>query len=146
MASSRKKRTVDVSKRKRITGGGVNALQGHARRVMKTLGKGHSERVYHRAMITSLNKEGVLHRSEVLAPIYFMNEVVGVGRCDLVVGGLVVEIKANALHPSKASSQLQKYTWSLSRTEKRSFTGVIINFNQKTGGVQMFQGGKQTAT
>jgi GxxExxY protein len=117
----------------------VQQLRVHAMHIMKSLGKGHSERVYHRALITLFNRKGVIHRSEVLSPVYFMNEVVGMGRCDLVVGNLVIEIKANSVPPSKAASQLQKYTWSLARTERRKMSGVIVNFNQKTGAVQMYQ-------
>ena len=104
---------------------------------MRVLGKGHTERVYHRAMITSLNRELVPHRSEVLAPIYFMREVVGFGRCDLIVGKLVVEFKANGRHPSKVSPQLQKYLDSLSVAERRRYTGVVLNFNQQSGRVQI---------
>jgi GxxExxY protein len=118
----------------------VKGLQDHAIRVMKSLGKGHTERVYHRAMITSLNKDGIRHRSEVQAPIFFMNEIVGTGRCDLVVGDLVVEIKANTMPPSSAASQLWKYTYSLARAEQCRYSGVILNFNQKTGVVQTLQG------
>jgi GxxExxY protein len=111
-------------------------LRGHAVAVMQQLGKGHRERVYHRAMITSLNQAGVQHRSEVPAPLYCMGEVVGVGRCDLVIGSLVVEIKANAQPPRCALSQLRKYTQNLGRAERRRYRGVIVNFNQNTGAVQ----------
>ncbi len=105
---------------------------------MRVLGKGHTERVYHRAMVTSLNRELVPHRSEVLAPIYFMREVVGFGRCDLIVGKLVVEFKANTRHPSKVSPQLQKYLDSLSASERCRYSGVVLNFNQRSGRVQIY--------
>ena len=109
-------------------------VKKHALHIMKTLGKGHSERVYHRAMITSLNKAKVPHRSEVLSPIFFMGEVVGMGRCDLVIRDTAVEIKANALPPRSAIPQLRKYTQSLAKIEnKKNFFGLIINFNQRTG-------------
>lgn len=138
-------RATSIRTKKSITkqtngNGGVESIRGHAVNVMKTLGKGHSERVYHKAMITSLNKKRIFHRSEVLAPIYFMGEVVGVGRCDLVVGDLVVEIKANSSPPETASAQLQKYTKSLARVEGREFTGIVVNFNQRTGTVQVSRG------
>ena len=105
---------------------------------MRVLGKGHTERVYHRAMITSLNKELVPHRSEVLTPIYFMHEVVGFGRCDLIVGKLVVEFKANMRHPSRVSPQLQKYLDSLSATERGRYSGIVLNFNQRSGRVEIY--------
>lgn len=103
---------------------------------MKSLGTGYSENVYHRALITSLNRAGVPHRSEVQAPIYFKREIVGTGRCDLVIGPLIVEIKANRQPPTRVMPQLRKYAISLSRAERRQYRGIIINFNQKTGRVQ----------
>ena len=114
----------------------VGFIQKMACTVMKALGVGHSERVYHRAMITALNKSRTPHRSEVLSPIYFMGETVGVGRCDLVIQGFAIEIKANTRHPRKALPQLRKYVWSLSKTEKRPYAGIIVNFNQKNRAVQ----------
>lgn len=117
----------------------VPMLRQHAIRVMQALGKGHSERVYHRAMITSLNRKGVLHRSEVIAPIYFMGEVVGFGRCDLIIDDLIVEFKANMRCPSATSPQLKKYMESLTTTERRRSRGVIINFNQRSGMVEILE-------
>jgi GxxExxY protein len=123
-----------MAKKKSTT---VQSLRTHALKVMQALGKGHSERVYHRAMITSLNRQRVHHRSEVISPIYFMGEVVGFGRCDIIIGDLVVEFKANMRRPVKASSQLKKYMESQKTTAKRKFRGLIVNFNQRTGGVEM---------
>jgi GxxExxY protein len=116
-------------------------LLGHARHAMKVLGTGHRESVYHKALVTSLNRVGVLHRSEVATPIMFMGECVGMGRADLVVGDCVVEIKANTRCPQRASGQLRKYMESLARVERRgpAVLGVILNFNQATGEVEMAQ-------
>jgi hypothetical protein len=88
-------------------------------------------------MITSLNRKSVPHRSEVITPIYFLGEVVGFGRCDMIIGNLVVEFKANMHCPSKTSSQLQKYLESLTNTERRKHRGAIINFNQRSGSVEV---------
>lgn len=120
------------------TGGVSSTLLSHAKRVMSELGKGHRERVYHKAMITTLNHARVPHRSEVIAPIYFMKEVVGFGRCDIIIGNLVVEFKANIRCPKTASVQLRKYMESLSTSEKRRFRGMVVNFNQKTGRVNAY--------
>lgn len=117
----------------------MRALRDAAKNVMASLGKGHSERVYHRAMISLLNNRGVQHRSEVLTPIYFMGEVVGVGRCDLVIKNLVVELKANARCPTNFSPQLRKYMTNMGTTEHRRFHGIIINFNQKSGAVEVLR-------
>jgi GxxExxY protein len=121
----------------------VQTLKQHASEVMSVLGKGHTERVYHRAMITSLNRKLIPHRSEVITPICYMGEVVGFGRCDIVIGNLAVEFKANKRKPSKASSQLCKYLESLGKTGRARYRGVVMNFNQQTGAVEVHQ---QTGT
>lgn len=117
----------------------MQTLRRHANGVIQALGQGHSERVYHRAMITSLNSERIPHRSEVVAPIYFMGEVVGFGRCDIVIGNVVVEFKANKACPRQTSGQLQKYIESMKHNRQRSSRGVVINFSQRTGTVEIFQ-------
>jgi GxxExxY protein len=114
-------------------------ILAHAKLVLAGLGKGHREKVYHRAMITSLNRKKVAHRSEVISPIYFMGEVVGFGRCDIIVGNLVVEFKANTKCPKSTSRQLQKYMESLASTERRRFQGMVVNFNQKTGKIDVYE-------
>lgn len=106
---------------------------------MRCLGKGHSERIYHNALITAMNHRGILHRSEVACPIWFMGQCIGMGRADLVIDNLVVEIKANKLSPKETSAQLQKYLHSLAKTEKRKFRGVVINFNQQSGFVDVLE-------
>lgn len=115
----------------------MRVIREAAKQVMDALGKGHSERVYHRALITLLNRKGVAHRSEVLTPIYFLGEVVGVGRCDLVIQNLVIELKAVNRCPITFSPQLRKYMINMGATERKRFNGIIINFNQKTGMVEM---------
>jgi len=114
----------------------INTIKGQANYVMRCLGKGHSERIYHNALITAMNHRGIAHRSEVACPIWFMGQCIGMGRADLVIDNFVVEIKANKLPPRETSAQLQKYIHSLSKTEKRRFRGVVINFNQQSGRVE----------
>lgn len=111
---------------------------------MRCLGKGHTESVYHRALITAMNKAGVPHRSEVSCPIWFMGECIGVGRADMVLENVVIEIKANKLPPKETSAQLQKYLVSLSQAEKKIYYGMVVNFNQKTGVVDIFHGELQS--
>lgn len=130
---------VMTKKKKGSASFSANTLRMHACEVMRVLGKGHSERVYHRAMITGLNREQVAHRSEVITPIFYMDEVVGFGRCDIIVGDMVVEFKANKWCPSKNSPQIRKYLESLTATERKRFRGVIVNFNQRTGRVEVHQ-------
>lgn len=113
-------------------------IRGQSNHVMRCLGVGHSESVYHRALITAMNKAGVPHRSEVSCPIWFMGECIGMGRADLVIDDVVLEIKANRLPPKRTSPQLQKYLVSLTQAEKKEFRGVVVNFNQKNGKVDIF--------
>lgn len=117
----------------------IDIIRGQANHVMRCLGKGHTESVYHRALITAMNKAGVSHRSEVSCPIWFMGECIGVGRADMVIDNVVLEIKANRLPPKETSAQLQKYLVSMSQAEKKTFHGIVVNFNQKTGVVDIYQ-------
>ena len=132
----------------RVTGMAAMLLD-YAKHAMRMLGTGHSERVYHRALATSLGRTPIQFRSEVVTPIMYMGECVGTGRADLVLQGrqkgprdtardLAVEIKANARPPSQASGQLRKYLESLKRVEKRECAGVVLNFNQSTGEVDLY--------
>ena len=107
--------------------------------IMKTLGTGHREAVYHAALITALNKARVFHRSETVCAISYLGETVGYGKADLILDDIVVELKATSRPPTESSGQLKKYIESLSRTEKRPFRGVIVNFNQRTAKVDIWQ-------
>ena len=119
--------------------GTIETLKGLARHVMHCLSRGHREAIYHSALVTALNHHKVLHRSEVPCPIWFMGQCIGMGRADLVIDDMIIEIKANRLPPSETSAQLQKYLQSLSKAEQRAFRGVVLNFNQKTGMVDVLE-------
>ena len=41
--------------------------------------------------------------------------------------------------PKETSAQLQKYLVSLSKAERRTFRGIVLNFNQKSGGVDILE-------
>ena len=101
---------------------------------MRALGMGHTEHVYHSALITALHRQGVQIRSEVICPIYFMGDIVAFGKADLVIDNLVLELKAVTRPPTTANGQqLQKYLQSLQNLEGREFHGMVVNFNQTTG-------------
>ena len=115
-------------------------IYNHAKHAMRVLGSGHSERIYHRALATSLARAHIQYRSEVVTPIVFMGECVGFGRADLVVTHdgetVVVECKANARAPASASGQLKKYMESLRGVEAQNCAGLVINFNQASNCVE----------
>ena len=140
---------------------------------MAGLGIGHSEKVYQKGIISVLNSRKIFHRSEVTTPIYFMGEVVGIGRADIVLGNLAIELKAVSNTPPRASGQLAKYVNSLNDDRVNAFNrrrvvspffnndwdgvlihedeyesaenemnaslfmGVLVNFNQKNGLIDM---------
>lgn len=47
--------------------------------------------------------------------------------------------QGHKLPPSETSAQLRKYIHSLNRSEHRVFHGVVINFNQKSGAVDILE-------
>ena len=109
----------------------------HASRVMRSLGTGHRECVYHKALCASLSDKRVSHRSEVVTPIMFLGECVGIGRADIIIDNIVIEIKANSKKPGAASGQLKKYIESIKNVEgKKDVIGMVVNFNQNTGLVE----------
>jgi GxxExxY protein len=117
----------------------MEILKSSCRHIMRTLGTGHREAVYHAALITALNKARVFHRSETVCAITYLGETVGYGKADLILDDLVVELKATTRPPAESSGQLKKYVQSLTRSEQRPFRGVVINFNQRTTKVDFFE-------
>ena len=117
----------------------MEILKSSCRHIMRALGTGHREAVYHAALITALNKARVFHRSETVCAITYLGETVGYGKADLILDDLVVELKATTRPPSESSGQLKKYVQSLTRSEQRPFRGVVINFNQRTAKVDFFE-------
>lgn len=117
----------------------MQTLKASCTHIMRTLGTGHREAVYHAALIASLNKAQVFHRSEVVCAITYLGQTIGFGRADLVIDDLVVELKAASKAPEQASGQLRKYIESLTKSESQPFRGVVINFNQKTGKVDIYE-------
>ena len=118
---------------------GMQALKSSCAHIMRTLGTGHREAVYHAALITSLNKAHTFHRSEVVCAITYLGQTIGFGRADIVIDDLVVELKATTTPPSRVSGQLRKYVESLTRSEAQPFRGVVINFNQRTAKVDIYE-------
>ena len=95
-----------------------------ARHVYKTLGHGHSEAVYHRALEVGLRKQNVRYDTERIVPIKYEGHVVGNSRLDLVVGDTtIVELKSVSALRQKEINQLRNY---MNITGMDS--GILINF------------------
>jgi GxxExxY protein len=117
----------------------LDTIIRHARDVMAGLGKGHREHVYGKALEVSFGQAMVHYRSEVCCPVLYRGEIVGHGRADFIVGNFVIEIKASRLPVTRATDQLLKYLESLYVVERRTYCGVILNFNQHTGAVDVLK-------
>lgn len=101
--------------------------------IMSSLGKGYSERVYHNAFCAHLSQANISYRTEVPCPVMYRGQCVGTGSADLVLGNMVLELKANKEPASLSLPQLRKYIKSLSDIENKTYTGAVINFNQNSG-------------
>lgn len=105
----------------------VEEIIGISNEIYETLGTGHTETIYHRAMETELRLQGINYSSEVATPIYYKDNYIGYGRADIVIPGiLVIELKATATslrNPDK--EKLRSYMNSLGVDD-----GIIINFPQ----------------
>jgi GxxExxY protein len=113
-----------------------------ASEVYLDLGAGHTERVYHNAMVSFLNERRVPHTSEQICPIYFKDSCVGWGKADVVTDHWVVEFKACNKPLDRVSPQLAKYMHSIRKQGKPDVRGMVINFNQRTCAVDsMVMGG-----
>lgn len=112
----------------------IETMLKHAQQVMRDLGVGHRESIYARALTVALNGSRIVPRTEVDIPILFRGQCIGHGRADLIVDNVIVEIKAVRQTPGKdALAQLHKYVENLSAVEHTFFQGIIVNFNQKNG-------------
>jgi len=95
-----------------------------AQHVYKTLGHGHSEAVYHRAMEVGLRKQNIKYDTERIVPIQYEGHVVGNSRLDLVIDDkVIVELKSVSSLKQKEITQLQNY---MSLTGLKE--GILINF------------------
>lgn len=105
----------------------LEELVAKVNEIYQTLGTGHTETIYHRALETELRLSGVNYSSEVATPIYYKDNYIGYGRADIVIPGvLVIELKATATSlrgPDK--EKLRAYMTSLEIDD-----GIIINFPQ----------------
>ena len=101
--------------------------------VFKILGTGHTERVYHNALLIELQNAKIPHRSEVMCPYFYKGKCVGYGTADVVLYNTVLELKVGTAEPDIHATQLKKYVHSLRENEKTLYDGLLVNFNQKTG-------------
>jgi GxxExxY protein len=97
-----------------------------AEEVFSVLGGGYSEQVYESALEYELNLLGYFCRRQVTSPISYKEAVVGFGIIDIVVSGIIVEVKAIAKLSDKDEIQLRNYL--LPAGFKK---GLLINFGPR---------------
>lgn len=97
-----------------------------ANKVYNTLGAGHSESVYHRAMEVMFRMENIPYTSEVVWPIMFMDTQVGFYRLDSVITldePVILEFKSISKLRDQEEQQIRNY---LKVTGYK--TGILVNF------------------
>ena len=103
----------------------AQAVIGAAIEVHKHMGPGLPENSYRNALSHELNLRGISHACEVPVPIVYKGVLVGEGKLDILVGGvLVVELKVvdslNEIHKAQVIAYLQATKLQL---------GLLINYN-----------------
>lgn len=94
-----------------------------AQDVYVVLGPGHSEIVYCRAIGIGLQRRGIVYETEKTMPVTYMDSQVGTCRLDLVIGGLVVELKCVSAMTNMHKTQLRRYLNLLGLLR-----GMLVNF------------------
>lgn len=96
-------------------------------KVYNTLGFGFLEKVYERALIIELKKQGFDVKSQYPIIVYYEGQEVGVFYADIIVNELVIlELKAIELIAPENEAQLINYL----RATKIE-VGLLLNFGQK---------------
>ena len=128
-------RTASTSPRSMVTDimASLAPLHDAAAMVMREMGPGHSEAVYHSALLVELNARHIPYRSEVCCPFMFQSTCVGYGKADVVVNNVIVEIKVTAGVTAEAKLQVLKYVQSLGDLEGREFVGAVLVMDRVSG-------------
>lgn len=106
-----------------------------AKHVYKTLGHGHSEAIYQRALEVGLRLQNIQYETEKIVPVSYEGFVVGHCRLDIVVNKTDIwELKSIATIKSKEITQLRRYM-ELTGLQK----GYVLNFPTNGGDVEIHE-------
>jgi len=113
----------------------LKEISDAATNVYDSLGSGHTEIIYHRAMEVELRSRGLHIETKVPLPIYYRNFIIGYQEADLIVYkhiqddcGIIVELKSVAYAPRDTErNQIASY---LRTRGYNNAHGVLINFRQ----------------
>ncbi len=99
-------------------------LIGICFKIHTAIGCGFPERIYHKAIIVELKKEGLNYVTEKLTKVKYEEKEIGIFRLDLVIEEkVIIEIKAVEYMPKVFKEQLLSY---LKATEYE--VGLLVNF------------------
>ena len=102
-------------------------IRGACFNVHNTLGGGHKEGIYQKALAIEFEKSGIKFEREKSLTISYENENIGVYRPDFIVNGeIVLELKAVDFMPKDYEVQLIHYLKSTKLP-----LGFLINFGPK---------------
>jgi GxxExxY protein len=101
--------------------------------IMRKMGAGHSEAVYHTAALVSLSQRGLQCRTKVCCPFHFEGLCVGYGEADIVIDDAraVLELKVCGAAAESARLQVAKYARSLGD----GYFGLVLVLDKRTRAV-----------
>src|SRR3972149_7719135 len=103
-------------------------IRGAMYKVHKTLGSGHKESVYHKALAKEFDLQNIPYETEKILSVIYEDTKVGNYIPDFIVGGRVlVELKAVPILPKQAENQLSYY---LKGTSYK--LGLLVNFGSNS--------------
>ena len=109
-----------------------------SRRVYNSLGPGHNERIYHKAMVYELNCKGLNIDTEMNVIVKYKDSdgfehQLETERIDIFIHNYDVILELKAIQrdiQAQEKCQLNKYFNELSKINKKVKYGIIINFRQ----------------
>lgn len=101
-------------------------VRGAIFNVYNSLGHGHKEEVYQKALAKELKEEEISYKREEKLPVKYKNEIVGSYRPDFVIEDkVIIELKAVEFMPKSYEEQLIHYL----KTTGFSL-GLLVNFGR----------------
>jgi len=102
-------------------------VRGCVFKVYNTLGFGHKENIYQRALEVEFKNSEINFEKEKVLPVIYNGKKIGVYKPDFIVGNkIIIEIKAVPFMPNDYETQLTHY---LKGTNYK--LGFLINFGSK---------------
>lgn len=99
-------------------------LQNIVNEIVKELGPGHRECVYHRAFEIELRNRWINYECEVVVPVFYKGHFISHLRLDLVIAKTyIVELKATKSLKDDDVSQLKRYMKATGIPK-----GLLVNF------------------